>query len=269
MRDHTNRRGRLARRIGLLLALSVPFVQPSWAQGEHNPSALTLDLNIPAFRLELRDSGRVVRRFRVAVGLASYPTPIGVYAVDYLVWNPSWTPPKQAWARNQRPQPPSARNWMGRVKMHVVDLVFLHGSPFVGSMGSAASHACVRMTNEDAIALARTLGERAGLDVSPSLLDSLLADETRTREMRLLPSVPITIRYDVAVLRSDSLFILPDIYQRAPGGARSRALEVLRSAGIDSAAIDDAALRALLQRGRRQAAGAPVPVIAPLEPRAW
>jgi len=51
-----------------------------------------------------------------------------------------------------------------------------------------------------------------------------------------------------------------------PGGARSRALEVLRSAGIDSAAIDDAALRALLRRARWQAAGAPMSAIVPLMP---
>jgi hypothetical protein len=245
-----------ARCHGIVLGVALLAVHTSAAQSGRDSSALTLDLNLPAFRLELRDSGRVIRNIRVAVGRPSFPTPIGRYTVDYLIWNPSWTPPNKPWARNERPQSPGPDNWMGRVKMHVVDLVFLHGSPFTNSFGTAASHACVRMANNEAIALARTLSVRAGASATPALLDSLIADERRTYQMPLRPGIPITLRYDLAELRHDSLFILPDIYPRAPGDARSQSLDLLLSFGIDSVRVDLPKLEALIRRGRHKPAAA-------------
>ena len=243
-------------------ALTASELAPSAARAQvaadSTATSLSLDLNLPAFLLQLRDSGRTIRSIPVAVGRSSFPTPIGRYSVDYLIWNPRWTPPDKPWARNEKPQPPGPNNWMGRVKLHVVDLVFLHGSPFVASLGSAASHACVRMKNDDAIFLARTLAERVGVNASHELVDSLIAEPTRTRQMALRPGVPITLRYELAVIRYDSLVVLPDIYPSEAGDQRSFALEALRTLGIDSSAVDRPALAALLRKARRRSAAAPI-----------
>lgn len=130
-------------------------------------------LNIPAYRLEVMEHGVVTRTFRVAVGLRKYPTPIGTYSIDYVVWNPWWYPPNTPWARKERPARPAWNNPVGRVKLHVTGLVFLHGTALEQSLGIAASHACVRLSNREAMALARLVHHRASPTLAATTLDSL------------------------------------------------------------------------------------------------
>jgi hypothetical protein len=118
-------------------------------------------LIVPAYRLDVIEQGVVTRSISVAVGQPRYPTPLGHFRIDYVVWNPWWRPPASDRAWKERPQAPGWQNPVGRVKLHVTGLVFLHGTPLVESRGTAASHACVRMSNEDAIALARLVHDRA------------------------------------------------------------------------------------------------------------
>jgi murein L,D-transpeptidase YcbB/YkuD len=236
------------------------------AMGQDTRDSVVLDLNLPSFTLELRNRDSVLQRIRVAVGRRAYPTPVGVYAIDYLVWNPPWTPPDKPWARNEVPQPPGPRNWMGRVKLHVVDLVFLHGSPFVKSFGSAASHACVRLPNEAAIGLARTLTERNGVGVTPALIDSLVANSARTYQVLLRPSIPITIRYELAAVRGDSLVVYPDIYPARPGNQRSHVVAALAAHGLDTSRISSERLRMLLLRARRARSAASLAELQDLTP---
>src|SRR5205823_5149455 len=80
---------------------------------------LRIDINVPAFRLEVRERDSVTAVYRIAVGMRDFPTPIGDFQMDHLVWNPPWTPPNAKWARGQRAQAPGPNNWMGRVKLHV------------------------------------------------------------------------------------------------------------------------------------------------------
>jgi murein L,D-transpeptidase YcbB/YkuD len=52
-----------------------------------------IEVNIPAYRLELVDSGRVARAMRVVVGKRVSPTPVFSDAVTYVDVNPTWTLP--------------------------------------------------------------------------------------------------------------------------------------------------------------------------------
>ena len=239
---------------------------PSECAGERAPEvvsdtadALRLALNVPAYRLDVIERGRVSRSISVAVGQPRYRTPIGRYRVDYLVWNPWWRPPDSYWARNERPQAPGWSNPVGRVKLHVTGLVFLHGTPLESSRGSAASHACVRMSNADAIALARLVHRYAGPDLSDALLDSLVADTTRTRTIPLSRVVPIDVEYRIAELRADTLRVYPDIYGRVGSRnvERELALAMMR-AGVDTSGLVRDSVRALARASRRGEARMPL-----------
>jgi murein L,D-transpeptidase YcbB/YkuD len=217
---------------------------------------LRLLLNVPAYRLDVIDHQQVTRSIPVAVGQPRYPTPLGHFQVDYAVWNPWWRPPPSYWARKERPQPPGWSNPVGRVKLHVTGLVFLHGTPLEDSRGSAASHACVRMSNEDAIALARLVHDRAGPRVSPALLDSLVADTARTLALALSRTVPIEIAYRLAEVRGGELVVYPDVYRlagRSDGGVAGHIVEALLTARGDTAGLVMERVRELVRLSRRAA----------------
>lgn len=222
---------------------------------------LRLVLNVPAYRLDVVEHGAVSRSITVAVGQRKYRTPLGHFGMDYVVWNPWWRPPAREWARKEKPKAPGWSNPVGRVKLHVTGLVFLHGTPFEDSRGTAASHACVRLANADAIELARLVHAYAGPPMPSSLLDELIADTSRTRTVTLSRTVPVDIAYVLAEVRDGALVLYADVYRYAGSRVPSieeQAIQALRRARGDSALIDAVRLRSLARAARRSPARLPL-----------
>jgi hypothetical protein len=88
---------------------------------------------------------RVAASFRVAVGMPSYPTPLGSFSIRTKTRNPWWYPPNKPWAEGASPIPPGPGNPLGTRWMGLGGGVGIHGTPNSGSIGSAASHGCIRM----------------------------------------------------------------------------------------------------------------------------
>ena len=124
---------------------------------------ITLQVSLSARQLRVADGDSTVAMYEVAVGRPSNPTPTGTFETGDIVWNPSWTPPSSNWAANKHYQPPgAAANPMQGVKIYFrAPYYYIHGTNNPGSIGEAASHGCIRMTEDDAVALARRI-ERAG-----------------------------------------------------------------------------------------------------------
>jgi murein L,D-transpeptidase YcbB/YkuD len=153
--------------------------------------------------------------------------------------------------------------------MHVTGLVFLHGTPLDRSLGTAASHACVRMTNADAIDLARYLHAKAGPMIPLGLLDSLVADTARTRTLVFSRTVPVDIVYQLAEVRQDTLLLYPDVYRRVSRYAidvEAQAARALLRAGRDTARLDWTRLRTLVREARRARIGMLVDSLLPPAP---
>ena len=97
---------------------------------------------------------RRVQRFRIAVGQVRYPTPSGSFRIIQMQRNPTWFPPSSPWARGLGPVPPGPGNplgtrWMGTS----APAIGIHGTPAPWSLGSRASHGCIRMAIRDAEAV--------------------------------------------------------------------------------------------------------------------
>jgi hypothetical protein len=89
---------------------------------------------------------RVVRRFGVATGQASFPTPLGSYEIVQKQRNPWWIPPDSDWAEGEEPIPPGPGNPLGTRWMGLsAPAVGIHGTPDAASIGYSASHGCIRM----------------------------------------------------------------------------------------------------------------------------
>lgn len=115
-----------------------------------------LVLNRSKFELALYKSLRLVKSYRVAVGMPGRATPAGLYHIDDKQMNPSWHVPKSDWTGSLGgqtippgdPRNPIMARWMG-----FYNGAGIHGTTSVGSLGTAASHSCVRMAIPDVIDL--------------------------------------------------------------------------------------------------------------------
>jgi hypothetical protein len=99
---------------------------------------------------------RVVRTYRVAVGAAGYDTPRGMHRVLSKERNPTWHVPNRPWAGNLAGQtipPGDARNPLMAAFIALGGGVGFHGTANLASIGTAASHGCIRMTVPDVLSL--------------------------------------------------------------------------------------------------------------------
>ncbi|MFN8109048.1 MAG: L,D-transpeptidase family protein [Thermoleophilia bacterium] len=111
-------------------------------------------VNLSQFTLRLIRDGRVVDKFKIAVGQPAYPTPTGNYQVVNMQMNPTWMPPNSPWAKGLGPIPPGPGNplgtrWIGTS----APAVGIHGTYADSSIGTRASHGCMRMHIPDVEAL--------------------------------------------------------------------------------------------------------------------
>jgi murein L,D-transpeptidase YcbB/YkuD len=231
----------------------MPVPAPSIRDG----AALSLVLNLPAYRLDLLDGTTLVHSYTVAVGSRRYRTPLGRFAVNRVELNPWWYPPPSRWARRDTVTPPGPRNPMGKAKLNFHELYFLHGTPQEQSLGSAASHGCVRMANADAMDLAARVLDAARPDV-PAQTVAEAAHDRRTRRYALTRTVPLQIVYRTAEVRDGALELHPDVYGRESTSLRTRALQALREEGIQEDTVDGERLAAAVRAGRREQVRVPL-----------
>jgi lipoprotein-anchoring transpeptidase ErfK/SrfK len=136
-----------------MVTRAVPFVDLPVKRVR--PANMTVGTSIVVSRanrvLTLYREAQKVRTFRIAVGTSSHPTPRGLFSIVMKQRNPTWFPPDSPWAKGLGPVPPGAGNplgtrWMGTS----APAVGIHGTPASGSIGTAASHGCIRMYIRDA-----------------------------------------------------------------------------------------------------------------------
>jgi murein L,D-transpeptidase YcbB/YkuD len=210
-------------------------------------SALRIDINIPENRLRVYDGDSLLKVYRVSVGLPGHDTPDGQFTIDHAEWNPWWRPPARAWAKNDHVTPPGPNNPMGRVKLFFAPYYYIHGSPHVRQLGTAASHGCVRMMNADVVELARLLHARNGGSVSDDEITRILARPGQTRAARIATPVPLLLRYDPIVVADGELRIYKDVYGRSRIHTEA-VLQALIAAGYDPASVDRAEIRRVISR---------------------
>jgi lipoprotein-anchoring transpeptidase ErfK/SrfK len=106
-------------------------------------------VNRSAKELRLYKNLRLVHRYDIAVGRAGLETAAGRYKIQEKIVNPPWHVPNSSWAGDLAgrtipagdPQNPLEARWMG---FH--DGQGIHGTTDLASLGTAASHGCIRMS---------------------------------------------------------------------------------------------------------------------------
>jgi hypothetical protein len=113
------------------------------------PSYLTLDR--ATYTLRLWEHLKLAKTYTVAVGQEGLETPEGLYAIQEKEENPTWHVPESSWAGSLAGQdiPPGPSNPIKARWMGIFEGAGIHGTEETWSLGSAASHGCVRMAIPD------------------------------------------------------------------------------------------------------------------------
>ena len=109
-----------------------------------------------SYTLTLWKNLKAAASYPVAVGSAEYPTPNGLFSIQNMQVDPPWNVPNSDWAGDLAgttipggsPENPLVARWLG-----VSGPVGIHGTSSTSSLGSAASHGCIRMDPSDVVAL--------------------------------------------------------------------------------------------------------------------
>jgi lipoprotein-anchoring transpeptidase ErfK/SrfK len=159
-------RGDLSQRIEQ--ALSVPgvdrrvqtpvrIVQPKVTRDQlaaKYPVLLVVDRG--SFQLRLYKHLDLQKSYTVAIGALGFDTPAGMYHIQNKAVNPAWSVPNSGWAGSLAgtvvpggtPENPLKARWLG-----IFDGAGIHGTDQTYTLGTAASHGCVRMSIPDVIQL--------------------------------------------------------------------------------------------------------------------
>jgi lipoprotein-anchoring transpeptidase ErfK/SrfK len=131
------------------VVIRTSVVQPkvSTAQlAKKYPAVIIVDRS--SFKLTLFKNLKVAKTYGIAVGQVGLETPAGLYNIQNKAENPAWHVPNSDWAGDLAgtvvpagdPGNPIKARWMG-----IYDGAGIHGTSDDGSIGSAASHGCIRM----------------------------------------------------------------------------------------------------------------------------
>jgi len=130
-----------------------PSVTEDQLAGDY-PLYITIDRS--TFQLRLWRNLKLEKTYDVAVGAQGYDTPTGLYNIQDKQVDPAWHVPNSDWAGDLAgtvvpggaPDNPLKARWMG-----IYNGAGIHGTSDSGSIGSAASHGCIRMNVADVIDL--------------------------------------------------------------------------------------------------------------------
>lgn len=114
-------------------------------------------INLPEKNLYYFKDGAYQRRYHLAVGKPDWPTPTGNYKICDKRKNPIWNVPEsiqeEMWDQGLEvveQVPPGPKNPLGKFFMATTaDGVGIHATNRPGSVGSHASHGCIRMLPEE------------------------------------------------------------------------------------------------------------------------
>lgn len=106
------------------------------------------------FRLKLYKDLKLVKAYDVAIGAVGLETPAGLYHIQNKAVDPSWTMPHSDWVAPEdrgKVVPPGPANPLKARWMGIFDGAGIHGidPSLYGTIGTAASHGCVRMRIPD------------------------------------------------------------------------------------------------------------------------
>jgi lipoprotein-anchoring transpeptidase ErfK/SrfK len=138
-----------------VIPTAIPTAKPAvTATGTQTPvtAVVNLVLKLKEKKVYVYKGDKLITKYPVAIGKKGWETPTGEWQVMEKILNPAWTSFKTGEVVAAGKQNPLGSRWIG-FWTDGKDTIGFHGTPNVKSIGTAASHGCVRMLNRDVKAL--------------------------------------------------------------------------------------------------------------------
>lgn len=193
------------------------------ATGKFNsiPTDSRVVVNIPAYRMDVFESGKLAKSYKIGIGYPEFPLPTGTRKASNIIFNPTWTPPDEPWVESsnkvkagEKVEAGSKLNPLGPVKIPIGSPSLIHGGKSVAKLGGFASHGCVGLTSPQVLDFSRVLAELSGTDLSAEQIAAYGKTPAETKEVKLSHTVPVELRYETIVVEDGRLHIYRDVYDR-------------------------------------------------------
>ena len=134
--------------------------------GTNAETASKLVVDLSERRVYVYRGKQVQKSYVVAIGQAGWETPVGNFRVGQLQQNPVWHHPITKVAVAPGPKNPLGARWIGFWSNNRYQIGF-HGTNQEHLLGTAVSHGCLRMRNEDIVALYDRIAIGTPVQVQP------------------------------------------------------------------------------------------------------
>jgi lipoprotein-anchoring transpeptidase ErfK/SrfK len=255
------------------------FVRERWSGGGDpaaaaapgsaaKPNAVPTDtrvvVNIPAYRMDAYENGRLVQSYKIGIGYPEFPLPTGVRKASQIIFNPTWTPPDEPWVKGQfkpgqKVEAGSKLNPLGVIKIPIGAPSLIHGGKSPARLGSFASHGCVGLTNTQVQDFSLVLARLAGAQLNKEQVDAYAKKREETKTLQLGGGVPVELRYETIVVEDGRLRIYRDVYDLGTN-TEENLRRVLEAQGVSLDQLSEqerAQVLEALSQMARDAAGRP------------
>jgi lipoprotein-anchoring transpeptidase ErfK/SrfK len=185
------------------------------------PTDSRVVVNIPAYRMDVFESGKVTKSYKIGIGYPEFPLPVGKRKATNIIFNPTWTPPDEPWVESankvkagEKIEAGSKLNPLGPIKIPIGLPSLIHGGKSPAKLGGFASHGCVGLTSPQVQDFARVLANLSGTDLSAEQMAAYAKTPTETKSVKLSRPVTVELRYETIVVEDGRLHIYRDVYDR-------------------------------------------------------
>jgi lipoprotein-anchoring transpeptidase ErfK/SrfK len=230
----------------------IAFVQKRWtgegpdaaAKPNSVPSDTRVVVNIPAYRMDIFTEGQLVKSYKIGIGYPEFPLPTGLRKAEKIIFNPTWTPPDEAWVKGKVSPGKTVEagdklNPLGPIKIPIGLPSLIHGGKSAARIGTFASHGCVGLTNAQVQDVAIELSKLAGKPLTMEEIKGYEKAKSETKEVGLGKEIQVELRYETIVVENGVLKIFRDVYERGTN-TQENLRRVLSQYGVEFDSLDAA-----------------------------
>lgn len=171
-----------------------PAPTPGTTTQTQPQSDMQIEVDLSERRLHVIRGGSRVESHPVAVGTQEWPTPTGEWTIGQVVFNPRWVPPEEEWAEGEEIAEPGAPdNPLGVAQLVYRPPNSIHGTTDTASLGKAASHGSIRVSNDVVMKLARQIMESGGAARDSAFFQRVRSNRTERVDVNIPNPVPIRV----------------------------------------------------------------------------
>lgn len=183
------------------------------------PTDTRVVVNVPAYRMDVFENGRLVKSYKIGIGYPEFPLPTGKRKAADIIFNPTWTPPDEPWVETSNKVKPGEKveagsklNPLGPIKIPIGLPSLIHGGKSQAVLGGFASHGCVGLTTPQVEDFARLLAEMSGTELTDQQIAEYAKNPKETKDVKLNHPVTVELRYETIVVEDGRLHIYRDVY---------------------------------------------------------